>query len=186
MEIMNNYEFRYQPLTQEELRSVWEKHKVIIESFIKHNGYDSAKVYINENTVMAIVAKVHQRREYFEYFHGLDMSECKEAALICFWYIKLRPLCAISKQEGEECAEVFDYINEKLAIYYIIVILRGMLQGRGGSTERLDKIPQNYLRELAYSFKYRDISKEALILLVESMAVFLGLNPYSDGSKSKG
>ena len=46
------------------------------------------------------------------------------------------------------------------------------------SAEILDSIPHKYLQEAIYSFEYRDISKEALILLVESIAVFLGLNPY--------
>lgn len=53
------------------------------------------------------------------------------------------------------------------------------------SIEKLENIPKQYIRELVYSFKYRDISKEALILLVESIAVFLGLNPYANTTLEK-
>ena len=42
----------------------------------------------------------------------------------------------------------------------------------------LDNLPKEYIREILYSFEYRDISKEALILLVESIAVFGGLDIY--------
>lgn len=122
---MLNKKFKYQPLETEQLQIQWDKHKRIIENFIISNGFNIDSIFVNESAVMSIIAKVHQRKKYFEYFHRLNMSECKEVALICFWYIKLRPICAISKQEN---AEIFNSINEKLCVYYIIVSLEGMLK----------------------------------------------------------
>lgn len=106
------------------------------------------------------------------------MSECKEVALICFWYIKLHPICAVDKSVLENDIKYLDSINEKLAVYYIIVSLQAMLESRGLSAQKLDELPPKYIKELVYSFTYRDISKEALILLVESIALLLGLDPY--------
>ena len=54
-----------------------------------------------------------------------------------------------------------------------------MLEEKKLSTQQLDSLPKKYINELVYSFTYRDISKEALILLVESIAIFLGLDPYA-------
>lgn len=176
---MSKDSFRYQPLHETELQKIWEKHKKIVESFVVNNKYDSSKIYINENTVMAIIAKVDQRKRYFKYFHGLDISEYKEVALTVFWYIKLKPICMASQEIVAQDLKEFDSINEKLAVYYIISTLRGMLIEKNIPTERLDSLPKKYIKELIYSFTYRDISKEALILLVETMAIFLGLNPYS-------
>ncbi|MFG6335590.1 MAG: hypothetical protein K1W20_09035 [Lachnospiraceae bacterium] len=173
-----NEDFKYQPLSEEELNVLWNRHKQVIESFIENNHYDSNKIYVNEKAVMAIIAKVDQRRKYFEFFHGLNMSECKEVALICFWYIKLHPICAVDKSVLENDIKYLDSINEKLAVYYIIVSLQAMLESRGLSAQKLDELPPKYIKELVYSFTYRDISKEALILLVESIALLLGLDPY--------
>lgn len=182
---MNN-NFKYQPLKEDELNILWNKHKRIIESFIMNNKYDINNIYINEKVVMAIIAKVDQRRKYFEYFHGLRMSECKEVALICFWYIKLKPICAVSESTMEKDLKVFNSINEKLAVYYIIITLQSLLECKNISIEQLQSLPSQYVKELIYSFTYRDISKESLILLVESMAVFLGLDPYVNVSEQKG
>lgn len=173
-----NRQFKYQPLKEDELQILWNKHKNIIESFIENNNYSSDNVYINEKAVMAIIAKVDQRRKYFQFFHGLNMSECKEVALTCFWYIKLHPICAVEKATFEQDIRYFDSINEKLAVYYIIITLQAMLENQGMSIEKLESLPEKYIKELIYSFTYRDISKEAMILLVESIALFLGLDPY--------
>lgn len=173
-------DFRYVPLKEDEFNILWDKHKKIIESFIEKNQYDVRYLYINQNTVMSVIAKVHQRKKYFEYFHGLEMSDCKEVALICFWYIKLRPICAASKDLFMKEMEEFNYINEKLAVYYILTALQGLLEEKNLPVEPLENINKDFVRELIYSFRYRDISKEALILLVEGMASFLGLNPYNN------
>lgn len=176
---MSKDNFRYQPLHESELQKLWEKHKFIIENFVINNKYNPTNIYINENIVMAIIAKVDQRKRYFKYFHGLNMSEYKEMALICFWYIKLRPICMASKELSSQDLNAYDSINEKLAVYYLLSTFRCMLNEKKISTQQIDNLPKKYLNELIYSFTYRDISKEALILLVESIAIFLGLNPYA-------
>lgn len=170
--------FRYKSLEEEDFKCLWNKHKKIIEGFVANNGYDPKVICINENVVMSIIAKVDQRKKYFEYFHGIEMSEFKEMALIQFWYIKLKPISIYSKEESVLNSKVFEDINEKLALYYMLATYRKLLKKASLSTQPLDKLSKAYLKELLYSFTYRDISKEALILLVESIAVFLGLEPY--------
>lgn len=176
---MSKDNFRYQPLHESEVQKLWEKHKSIIENFVTKNKYETDCIYINENTVMAVIAKVDQRKRYFKYFHGLNMSEYKEVALICFWYIKLRPICMASKEASIKSEKAYDSINEKLAVYYLLSTFRCMLEEAKLPTQQIDRLPKKYLNELIYSFTYRDVSKEALILLVESIAVFLGLDPYA-------
>ena len=171
--------FRYQPLHETELQALWKKHKFIIESFILNNKYNFNNIHINEDIVMYIIAKVDQRRRYFKYFHGLDMSEYKEVALICFWYIKLRPIYISAEIQSQQSLKAYDSINEKLAVYYLLSTYRCMLEEKKLSTQQLDSLPKKYINELVYSFTYRDISKEALILLVESIAIFFGLDPYA-------
>lgn len=173
----------YRPLSEVELKSTWKKHKDFIESFISSNKYDGSKVYVNEDVILSIIVKVDQRRKYFKFFHGIDMSEYKEAALNSFWYIKLHPLNIESRELAKHPPKVYDSINEKLALYIILKTLRAMLETNKMSTQRLDELPQKYIDELIYSFTYRDISKESLILLTESMAIFLELDPYANKTK---
>ena len=173
--------FKYSPLKNEEFQMLWNKHIDVINGFIQRNHYDAEILYIDERTIMEIIGKVDQRKKYFQYFHSLDMSEFKEVSLICFWYIKLKPIC-ISNVDLRNKGD-FEAINEKLALYYLLSTYRKMLKDQKMSTDALDHLPTEYLQELIYSFRYRDISKEAFILLVESIAVFLGLEPYQKASK---
>lgn len=177
-ESMSDNNFRYTPLTEGEYKDLWQKHTDIIERFIKNNRYDPNDLYVNEKTVLSVIAKVDQRKKYFQYFHGLDMSEFKEVSLICFWYIKLKPICISNDSDSKRQSVGFEAINEKLALYYLLSTYRSMLNKQNLSTKVLDNLPGEYIKEILYSFEYRDISKEALILLVESIAVFLGLDPY--------
>ena len=172
-------EIKYVSLTKEELQIEWGKHKRIIEGFLRQNQYDTKKIYIDEEIVLTVISKVDQRREYFHFFHQLEMSEIKEAALICFWYIKLQPICLKSDQSSRE----YDSINEKLAVYYMLTTFRALLKENRLPESKLDNLPKKYLNELIYTFTYRDISKEALIILLESIAIFLGLDPYAPDEK---
>lgn len=177
---MNKDIFRYATLSKNELQKRWNQHKEIIEGFINDNYYLESYLYINEDAVLSIITKVDQRKEYFEFFHGLNMSEYKEAALIAYWYIKLRPINLRSEVFAGKSLKEYDAINEKLAVYCILRTLRIMLYKYNKSNDELDMLSKKYIHELIYTFTFRDISKEALIMLVETMAVLLGLDPYAN------
>lgn len=176
---MNNKGFHYKPLSEKELQKLWKEHASIIDTFLANNKVDGSIVHVDEDIVLSIIAKVDQRRKYFEYFHQLEMSEYKEMALICFWYIKLHPI-SITQDVDNRNSHAYSSINEKLAVYFMFSTFRSMLKTSGLSTYILDSISKKYVRELIYSFTFRDISKEAMILLAESMAVMLGLDPYAN------
>lgn len=182
---MCSNEFRYATLSDDELQKRWTKHKAIIEGFLSENEYQQDYLFVNEDAVLSVITKVDQRKEYFKFFHGLNMSEYKEAALIAFWYIKLRPINLRSKEFAEKSLKEYDAINEKLAVYYILKTLRIMLYNNGKSPNELDSLSKKYINELIYTFTYRDISKEALIMLIETMAVFLELDPYAANDSDK-
>lgn len=175
---MSDETFNYEQLSNNDLQIIWDKHRTIIGSFLSNNKYNQNSIVINENTMISVIVKVDQRRKYFEYFHKLKMSEYKEAALNAYWIIKLQPLSVVTQKIIKEQTKEYDSINEKLAIYYIIKAFRGALKENKRYSTVLDTLPKQYIDELIYTFTYRDISKEALIMLVESMAVFMGLNPY--------
>ena len=175
---MNESKFNYRQLSNDELQKIWEKHRKIIGKFLDGNKYDNENIIINENIILSIIIKVDQRKKYFEYFHKLKMSEFKEAALNAFWIVKLQPLSVCSQEYIKLQPAEYDSLNEKLALYYIIRTLRAALKEKNKSDEVLDSLSLKYINELIYTFTYRDVSKEAFIMLVETMAVFTGLDPY--------
>lgn len=178
---MTDEEFCYTELSNEELQVLWDKHRKLIHNFMDDNGYNKENVFVNESSMLSVIVKVDQRRKYFQYFHKLDMSEVKEVALNAFWIMKLKPLSFTKSGSSKSQESAYQSLNEKLAFYYIIKALRAVAKSVNKKRqvgEMLDSLPKAYIDEVIYAFTYRDISKESLILLVESMAVFMGINPY--------
>lgn len=149
----------------------------IAQAFIQSNGYDPQKIHVDESAVFQIISKVDQRKDYFKFFHHLDISDFKELALNCFWIIKLRPLWYDDSDSEESQKLNFESLNDKLALYMLIKKFRALADDK--QQEKIDCLfSSQYVYELLYSFTYRDISKEAMILLVETMAIALGFKPY--------
>lgn len=169
----------YKPLSNAEWHTEIDHFKAVVASFIEGNGYDPEDVGVSEVTVFQIITKVHQRKKYFSYFHHLDISDFKELALYCFWIVKVQPLfCTKSELTDEESIE-FESLNEKFAVFYLIKKLRSLGEGNNEVSDRINRLfSQQYIYELIYSFTFRDISKEAMILLVETMALAVGYCPY--------
>ena len=103
--------------------------------------------------------------------------------------IKLKPIFLRYNDEVIENDFVIDNpqndyvsINEAFGIYIIINGLRSLLNNSNNSSS--DELINNfftkeYINELRYAFYYRDISKEAMILLVETIAKAVGYEPYT-------
>ncbi len=118
--------------------------------------YESVKT--NINTLRDIIVRVHKRKHYFKVFHNeMITSEYKETALYCYWFLKLRPLWI------EPANKSSDRINEKFALHLYISLLKKYNEGFSES----DGINRLHIRELLYSFRFRDITKESMILMLE-------------------
>lgn len=169
-------------MSKKNLEVEWMKHMSVISAFFTNNDYDEDHFAINKATIYSIITKIDQRKHYFKVFHKLKISEYKEVALLAFWYVKLRPL-SIRSQDGVNQESSVNTINEKLAVYHIFTILRSNLKFHNLDEAPLDNLQEEYVEELIYSLMYQDLAKEALILLVESMAACFGLFPYEKTNK---
>lgn len=170
---------QYMPLSDEKWKKQIETLNKIITAFVIDNGYNIEDIIIDESALFQIITKVDQRKQYFLFFHHLDVSDFKELALNCFWIIKLKPIVSKQPIEDDEKQMAFSSINEKFVVYYIIKEFRALLDVNRLPQIALDKMfNDEYIYELIYSFTYRDISKEAMILLMETIALSVGLNPY--------
>jgi len=167
----------YEHLSEGAIRKEIDRFELIAQAFIESNNYDPQKIHIDESAVFQIISKVDQRKDYFTFFHQLNISDFKELALNCFWIIKLRPLWYDDSDSDEQQKLNFESLNDKFALYMLIKKFRSLANDE--QQEKIDHLfSHQYMYELIYSFTYRDISKEAMILLVETMALALGFQPY--------
>lgn len=168
---------RYIPIALEKKEENIKGMSRLIDNFLELNQYNANDVKVNAIALSRIVDKVHQREKYFSYFHNISMSELKQIALNCFWIIKLHPIDMADGLSKEEQSKLKS-INENFAIYYMIAYLKVLYKEKNNDVNTF--FDSLYIKELMYSFTYRDISKEAMILLVETIAKGIGIQPYKE------
>lgn len=125
-------------------------------------------VDINEKNLAEVVSRTYKRKVYYRYFHDIKKaSELKEVALNSFWIIKLKPFTVL---KDDSCLRLS--VNEKFALNLILSQIQYLL-----SIKNKDfVIPDNcFIQDTLYSFKYRDLTKEAIILFVDSLASSYGI-----------
>lgn len=139
-------------------------------SFIKTNdpSLTEKEIFINNYTLMEVIERVSKRKYYYRVFHGIEhLSEFKEIALICFWVCKLKPF-TILNPISPLCASA----NELFAVHLMLTLIEGCKEYSDSF-----RIPDSVsIKNLVYALKYQDITKEAMILYFESLALACGIN----------
>lgn len=125
-------------------------------------------VDINEKNLAEVVSRTYKRKMYYRYFHNINKaSELKEVALNSFWIIKLKPFTVL---DNNSCLRLS--VNEKFALNLILSQIRYLL----GTKNIKFKMPDEcFIQDTLYSFKYRDLTKEAIILFVDCLAGSYGI-----------
>lgn len=134
------------------------------EEFLTLKGFPSKiEKHISFFTLMDIIVRVDKRKAYYYCFHGMEINECKEAALYAYWILKLRPFTITDekyKNRIEACT-----INESFVIYLIGLILENT-----GRIKKTNNIKNSYRDFLEYSFRFRNFSIDSFVVLVESIS----------------
>lgn len=170
---------QYVPMDESDLRDEVSKVSKWAKEFVAQNRYNSEDLAISETAIYQIITKVDQRKQYFAYFHHLNISDFKEMALYAFWIVKLMPLQLKKGDNLPDQPFAFESLNPKFAVYLTIKKLRSLAKDDEQRGRINDFFGKKYMYELIYSLTYRDISKEAMILLIETIAVGLGFDPYA-------
>ena len=122
-------------------------------------GVAPTEINLSPSALLQVIERIEKRRVYFHVFHnGCEMGELNEGALFCFWIVKLHPFShpKIDSNVLNAKIAICLFIN---AIYYYSDKLK---------IDR--KTPKHFIEDLYYSLVYRDITKEALMILAESFA----------------
>jgi hypothetical protein len=117
---------------------------------LKHIPNDGA-------VLLDALERIEKRRVYFHVFHGFTMGESNEGALMCFWIIKLHPFHHPNVSSS--------ILNACIAVYVLASVVNHVAKKQGKRVNFSQKMADG----IYYAFRYRDISKEAIMLLAESL-----------------
>ena len=156
----------YKPLDETEINQQLEHMWGLIEGCFEASGFLLERLESNPKTLNEVVLRVDKRRQYFLYFHNKTaINEYKLIALYVFWILKLRPFwIAIDDSDDDEFIDFATRINENISLHMFLSIVNNFnasfyMQGAD--------LVKDYADELMYSFRYRDISKEAMYLMLD-------------------
>lgn len=161
---------QYKCLPIEELKNQINRIENLWVSFIKSNDPDLAleDVDINEDNLYEVIERVNKRKHHYRIFHNIEeLSEIRETALLCFWILKLKPFTVLKKDSPIRNSE-----NEYFSMYLILAILQYLTKKLG---KEFEKPSDSFIKDAIYIFKYRELSKEAMILFVSSIAQDYGI-----------
>jgi hypothetical protein len=114
-------------------------------------------IQFSKRRVSTLVDMVQRRRVYFHIYHGIDMGELNEACLICFWILKLNPFYRVDNPEYNA------NLTFALALFTRAVTYTANRSGKKANFSR------RIVEHLIHDFTYRDLSKEAVMAIAESL-----------------
>ena len=157
-----SYYPKYVPLTYPEKYERVNGLIRIFNDYTEKHGITAHNITYNKDSLFEIVDRVDKRKVYFRVFYEKvkeGMSERNEAALYCFWILKLAPFFDATNPDLP--------INVDFATYFLLKSIQYDCLKRG--TRRT--LPNKYIDDLKYAFKFMDISKESIMAIADTMAV---------------
>lgn len=158
--------YKYQ---QPEWKILYEMLAKLLDSFGSYvNAHNDLKLddfEIDEPMLAELLVRIDKRKDYFIIFHDdTEMNEIKEAALVAYWLIKFKPFSV--KECRSELHIKYGQINESFAVF----VLYSAIKEKTKCVPNMNfSISKEYNKKIMYGFKYWDISKEALMLIAESL-----------------
>jgi len=133
-------------------------------AFLTFAGYPSnIKYFVSKSDLIDMIIRVDKREVYFHYFHNkMEINERKKAALYAYWILKFKPFRII--EDRYEDVERENTVNEAFAIYMICSVLFFSRKLTLTSEKK-----ETFYKKLMYAFRFRNISIDAMLLLVEAI-----------------
>jgi len=132
---------------------------------VRKDVYVVSPAYINA-PVKILIGRVEKRKIYFHVFHKLKMDELNEAALYCFWILKLQPF----KHRDENYDN--HNLNVRIALFFLLQVACKYAKQENYTVG----ITSKGINNLYYAFGYHDLSKEAIMALARTIVVFKNTN----------
>jgi len=156
---MANIPDEFPVFTKLDLRQVTllcSKFKFYLKDF--ESSYGITNILTKNPTIVEICERIEKRRIYFHIFYNkCKMGELNEGSLMCFWILKLSPFSHNDISSNE--------LNAKIALHLFYRVLIYVARKKGKNVNISAALDSS----LYYSFRFRDLSKEAIMALAESM-----------------
>lgn len=155
---------------QPEWKILYDKLALLLDSFGEyvnaHKDLTLEDVNVDEPMLTEILVRIDKRKDYFIIFHDdTEMNEIKEAALVAYWLLKFKPFSI--KESRSNLHIKYGQINEAFATFVLYSAIKE-------ETKRVPNmkfgISKEFNKKIMYGFKFWDISKEALMLISESLS----------------
>ena len=155
----------YEPPKLEEKEKKFKKLIELFYKFAEGEGIDHSKVEFDFKLINELNIRVDKRKDYYIIFHKETyLSEVRESALLAFWILKFKPFLIESKDGRDNSLN----INCAFAQYILLSAVSECIHRESNGKEKF-KVNDKYLDKLGYAFKYWDLSKEALMLIAETL-----------------
>jgi hypothetical protein len=123
--------------------------------------FDTSEIVISPQVILEVIERIEKRRVYFHVFYdGCKMGELNEGALFCYWILKLHPFSCLRMDSST--------LNAKIAL---CLFVNTIYYYQRAISKKTAAIPSHYLNDVYYSFRYRDLSKEALMMMIQSFGM---------------
>lgn len=126
--------------------------------------------FIHTRNLYEVVKRLDKRKTYYYVFHKISrICEYKSVALICYWINTLKPFMVVNDKSN-----VYNCPNEMFSLYIIMSTLAAIHKKQ--KPEEVFKYPDpKTIQDYVYNFKYCDLSREATIFFVETLAKSYGI-----------
>jgi hypothetical protein len=127
-----------------------------LSGFVATSGIQNLSA--QKDVLYEIVDRIEKRKVYFHIFYnGCEMGELNEGSLMCFWILKLTPFTSSRVPTSA--------LNARIAVSVFFSVLFYIAKIRNKKVNSTKEI----IEDIFYSFRFRDLSKEAIMLLAESL-----------------
>lgn len=160
-------DFRYHLPSDEWLLKKDSEFEEFLDECLKKLEIEEYDIEINHVLLLNIFVRIDERKDYFMYFHSEDdsmhMSLGKEIALEAYWVSKYQPVRIKHYEQEIEFTKKYKVtISDVIAAMLII----GFLIDKNEELD--DFFTAKKINTLVYDIFNRDVSKEAMIMYVES------------------
>ena len=151
--------------TREYLNKERNDFKKFIGPFADYSKVPASDFMLDESLVDDINTRVHQRQNYYNFFHEAQLEQTRKTAIKAYWILKYRPIKAI-RWNGE-----YD-VNVHFAFF--ILFVESMGKFFPGQPKKIQNIVANdilndYRDNFLRAFSEYDISKESMMLIADSL-----------------
>lgn len=167
-ENIDEKDFRYTRVSNEDAKEFYENFMDILESFMKFMDIKE-DINVVRPVIGRICERVDQRKDYYLYYHSdeqtvMHMSHEKEVALWIYWICKYKPIHFKKITEEEKFfSENGCTLSDAFAVYMIICIVIVNDQSKA------DCFTDDRINDLYYEMANRDFSKEAIIARINDL-----------------